>query len=420
MGEPGDATAVFRQWPSGCFWDTNMIAGETKSSTHANDDQVRTEQDWIGGAQHGAPASGLVKSRALRRVGIVMLMVAAITIAHLTIPRSYVFLHSTLQHLYYLPIILGAVFFGWWGGLLTAVCTALCYFPHIHQWHDVDHDYALNQYAELGSFFLVGIATGLLADREQRRTRELEQKSAELERANRNLEESVDRVTQADRLASVGQLAAGLAHEMRHPLASIDGAVNVLANPQSPEDLQEEFRGILRKECRRLGGLLTELLHFATPRTPNLQRISVEACVQEVVMLARSSITTPGVEIQILVPDDLPLVECDEEQMRQVLMNLVMNGVQATPVGGRVTVRARLEGPNLALVVSDNGAGVPENLKDRIFDPFFTTRESGTGLGLAVVQQIVKQHGGTIEVGGHAPGGASFTVRIPIRSKGSR
>jgi signal transduction histidine kinase len=146
----------------------------------------------------------------------------------------------------------------------------------------------------------------------------------------------------------------------------------------------------------------------------------VEACVQEVVMLARSSITTPGVEIQILVPDDLPLVECDEEQMRQVLMNLVMNGLQATPVGGRVTVRARLEGSLLALVVSDNGPGVPDNLKDRVFDPFFTTRESGTGLGLAVVQQIVKQHGGTIDVDGDVSGGASFTVRIPIQNKGIR
>jgi signal transduction histidine kinase len=397
-----------------------MIADGTKSATHMNDDQVRGERDCTTGVLDEDPTTRLVKSRALQRVGIVMLMVAVITIAHLTLPRSYVFLHSTLQHLYYLPIILGAVFFGWWGGLLTAICTAFCYLPHIHGWQSVDHDYALNQYAELGSFFLVGIATGLLADRERRKTRQLEQKSAELERANRNLEESVDRVRQADRLASVGQLAAGLAHEMRHPLASIDGAVNVLANPQSPDDLQEEFRGILRKECRRLGGLLTELLHFATPRTPNLQRISVEACVQEVVMLARSSITTPGVEIQILVPDDLPLVECDEEQMRQVLMNLVMNGLQATPVGGRVTVRARLEGSLLALVVSDNGPGVPDNLKDRVFDPFFTTRESGTGLGLAVVQQIVKQHGGTIDVDGDVSGGASFTVRIPIQNKGIR
>ena len=363
-----------------------------------------------------APPSGGLSARVVKRLAIVLGAVAIVTVAHLTTPRSYFFLHSALQHLYYLPIILGAVFFGWAGGILTAACVAMCYAPHIHHWQETNPDYVLNQYSELGSFFLVGLATGLLADRERRRSRQLEQKSAELERANKDLEESFQRAKRSDRLAAVGQLAAGLAHEIRHPLASIEGAVNVLANPDSPDELQTEFRGIIKKECRRLGGLLTELLDFARPREPRFGRLDVAASVEDAVRLARSSLATSNISIETSLTEKLPAVECDEEQIKQVLLNLLMNAVQAMPDGGRVVVSASREGCSLALIVADDGPGIPEEMRTRIFDPFFTTRESGTGLGLAVVQQIVSQHGGQIEVEQNGAQGARFVVRIPIRN----
>jgi signal transduction histidine kinase len=293
----------------------------------------------------------------------------------------------------------------------------MCYAPHIHHWQETNPDYVLNQYAELGSFFMVGLATGLLADRERRRTRQLEQKSTELERANKDLEESFQRAKRADRLAAVGQLAAGLAHEIRHPLASIEGAVNVLANPDSPGELQTEFRGIIKKECRRLGGLLTELLDFARPREPRFRRLDVAASVEDAVRLARSSLATSNVRIETALTGNLPAVECDEEQIKQVLLNLLMNAVQAMPDGGRVDVSASQEGGHVALIVADDGPGIPEEMRARIFDPFFTTREAGTGLGLAVVQQIVTQHGGQIDVEQNGAQGARFVVRIPIRNR---
>lgn len=375
----------------------------------------RRRNDPIGSALKNVSPRGVVNKRVVQRVAIVLFGVAVVTVAHMSTPKSYVFLHSTLQHLYYLPIILGAVYFGWAGGLLTAACTAMCYVPHIHHWREVNPDYALNQYAELGSFFLVGVATGLLADRERRRARQLEQKSVELETANRDLADSFDRVKRADRLAAVGQLAAGLAHEIRHPLASIEGAVNVLANPASPEDLQNEFRGIIKKECRRLGGLLTELLDFARPREPKFRDLDLAASVDDVVKLARSSLTASNVEIETQVPSDVPLVQGDAEQIKQVLLNLTMNAIQATGDSGVVTVGARRDGRHVMLIVADDGPGVPEEMRSRIFDPFFTTRDSGTGLGLAVVQQIVTQHGGRIDVETNGSRGARFVVSIPIR-----
>ena len=391
--------------------------GGFDTDSRAGDERDRPKRGLLDSALAKTSPGGVVNATVLKRVAIVLAAVAAVTAAHMLTPRSDFFLHSIFQHLYYVPIILGAVFFGWPGGLLTAACTAMCYLPHIQHWQEVDPNYVLNQYAELGSFFLVGTVTGLLADRERRRTRQLEQKSVELVRANRELENSFERVKRADRLAAVGQLAAGLAHEIRHPLASIEGAVNVLTNPESPSDLQDEFRGIIKKECRRLAGLLKDLLDFARPRKPKLRRVDMAAGIDYVVTLAKSSGAASRIEIQTELPTDLPLVECDEEKIKQVLLNLLINGAQAMPQGGRVTVSARQEGSDLAVVISDEGPGVPENLKSRIFDPFFTTRESGTGLGLAVVQQIVMQHGGGIDVGRNDTGGARFTVRIPIRNE---
>jgi signal transduction histidine kinase len=390
---------------------------ETKATVEAGSPGNRAAELLGSALAETAPSRGM-NARIVKRLAIVFGAVAIVTIAHLTTPRSYFLLHSAFQHLYYLPIILGAVFFGWAGGVLTAACTAMCYAPHIHHWQETNPNYVLNQYAELGSFFLVGLATGLLADRERRRARQLEQKSVELERANRDLEESFQRAKRADRLAAVGQLAAGLAHEIRHPLASIEGAVNVLANPDSPDELQTEFRGIIKKECRRLGGLLTELLDFARPREPRFGRLDVAASVEDAVRLARSSLATSNVSIETSLTEKLPAVECDEEQIKQVLLNLLMNAAQAMPDGGRIVVSASREGRSLALIVADDGPGIPEEMRTRVFDPFFTTRESGTGLGLAVVQQIVSQHGGQIEVEQNGAQGARFVVRIPIRNGG--
>ncbi len=390
---------------------------ETKATVEVDSPGSRADE-LLGSALAETAPSGGMNARVVKRLAIVLGAVAIVTIAHLTTPRSYFLLHSAFQHLYYLPIILGAVFFGWAGGVLTAACTAMCYAPHIHHWQETNPNYVLNQYAELGSFFLVGLATGLLADRERRRARQLEQKSVELERANRDLEESFQRAKRADRLAAVGQLAAGLAHEIRHPLASIEGAVNVLANPDSPDELQTEFRGIIKKECRRLGGLLTELLDFARPREPRFGRLDVAASVEDAVRLARSSLATSNVSIETSLTEKLPAVECDEEQIKQVLLNLLMNAAQAMPDGGRIVVSASREGRSLALIVADDGPGIPEEMRTRVFDPFFTTRESGTGLGLAVVQQIVSQHGGQIEVEQNGAQGARFVVRIPIRNGG--
>ena len=160
---------------------------------------------------------------------------------------------------------------------------------------------------------------------------------------------------------------------------------------------------------------MTELLDFARPREPKFRDLDLAASVDDVVKLARSSLTASNVEIETQVPSDVPLVQGDAEQIKQVLLNLTMNAIQATGDSGVVTVGARRDGRHVMLIVADDGPGVPEEMRSRIFDPFFTTRDSGTGLGLAVVQQIVTQHGGRIDVETNGSRGARFVGSIPIR-----
>lgn len=350
----------------------------------------------------------------LRRIVCVLLAVAATTAAHYGVPKEFIFAHSVLQHLYYVPIVLGAIFFGWVGGLLTAICVCMCYIPHVHDWVAQEPHYALNQYAELGSFLLIGFVTGILSDRELAVNRRLRQRSKELAQANVELEKSFYHLKRTSRLAAVGQIAATMAHEIRNPLASIEGAVQVLENQHEDRKLREEFHQIIRKQCQRLSGLLTELLNFAKPRQPVLAMVNFGDLVSEVAILIRPLMTVKNNSIRVLSDSVNISVRCDSEQMKQVLFNLLMNAQEANGDGGTISLRYWLENAMFVLSISDSGPGIaPEDI-EQVFEPFFTTKASGTGLGLSVVQQIVSHHGGDIRVFNTSEGGACFLLRIPV------
>ncbi len=350
----------------------------------------------------------------LKRIVYVLLTVAGITAAHYGVPKEFIFAHSVLQHLYYVPIVLGAIFFGWVGGLLTAICVCMCYVPHVHDWVAQEPHYALNQYAELGSFLLIGFVTGILSDRELAVNGRLRQRSKELARANVELEKSFHHLKRASRLSAVGQIAAAMAHEIRNPLASIEGAIEVLEKQHEDTKLREEFHEIIRKQCQRLSGLLTELLNFAKARQPVLTTVTFGELVSEVAVLIHPLMTAKNNLIRVSSDSVGVSVRCDAEQMKQVLFNLLMNAQEASGYGGTIDVRYGLENAMFVLSISDSGPGIaPEDI-EQVFEPFFTTKASGTGLGLSVVQQIVSHHGGDIRAFNTTEGGACFLIRIPV------
>ncbi|MBN2317535.1 MAG: DUF4118 domain-containing protein [Acidobacteria bacterium] len=354
-----------------------------------------------------------------RRIQIILILLGIIgtSLAHYFTPSSLILWHNIFQRLYYLPIVYAAVRFGWIGGLLAALLSGLCYIPHILiDWRQYP-GYAFNQYAEIVLFFLVGAVTGFLADEQRKKQKELEKAANQLADANRELRDNFERMKRADRLAAIGNLSAGLAHEIRNPLASIEGSAGILGKGSLTEEQHREFLEIIKKECRRLNRLLGNLLDFARPPVPQRQSIILEPLLESVIRLVSHTASEKDIRIYRTVsPPDLTL-NGDGEQLKQVILNLVLNAIQAMPEGGRIQLNARLEASDLIVEVVDEGTGVaPEDL-DRIFTPFFTTRENGTGLGLAVANQIIMQHGGILEARINTGGGMIFTIAIPQTEK---
>jgi two-component system sensor histidine kinase PilS (NtrC family) len=228
----------------------------------------------------------------------------------------------------------------------------------------------------------------------------------------RAMEEAVER---SKRLADLGQVAAGLAHELRNPLASVSGCVELLRGVEglSPED--QRIMGIVLRETARLDQLLTRFLEFTRPAPPHRVPVDLAQVVGETVDVFAADPAAQGLSIERALAR--APIDCDPDQLRQVAFNLLANAAQAIRDAGRPgTIRVTCApgpGGGALLAVADDGPGIPAAERRRIFTPFFTTKAKGTGLGLAVVQRIVDAHGGSIGVES-APGqGARFTVRLP-------
>lgn len=216
-------------------------------------------------------------------------------------------------------------------------------------------------------------------------------------------------------LAAVGQLAASIAHELRNPLSSIKGAAQFLQNEYEHEPSIAEFLGIIIEEVNGLSKLTTEFLEYARPMEFDLDYVDLNGVVRKTLQLMNVHIRESGVSTTEDRGADLPTIYADEKQLEQVLRNILINALQAMPDGGRIHIRTRaVGGHSVELSVTDTGMGIPQEKLERIFVPFFTTKTKGTGLGLSVVQKIVENHGGHIEVTSEVGVGTTFRITLPV------
>jgi signal transduction histidine kinase len=340
--------------------------------------------------------------------------IIVITLLHYNTSTQYLLLHEVYQRLYYIPIIYAAYSYGLRGGLVAAVVSAIIYLPHLAQ-HMDNEIYAINQYAEMILFQVVGAVTGLLASAERRERRRNEQTAAELQRAYDQLRSTVDQLLIADRHSSLGQMSAAIVHEIRNPLSAIRGAAEALETVVPREHEKAEFLEIIKREVERLNGLVTEFLQFARPRSPELLPTPPREIIEAVVKLAGKQAEQARVQLSVNV-DDLPEVMMDAEQMKQVLLNLILNGIEAMPDGGRLTINAGRQGKELVITVCDTGRGIDATVRDKLFSPFVTTKARGTGLGLAIAHRLISQHGGRIAAEDAADCGAVFQIWLPLKN----
>ena len=355
----------------------------------------------------------MAKNRTLR-IGLLVLAIGVVSLLHYVTPISHVWLHPLLQRAYYVPLLLMALWFGWRGGLAAAALAGLTYIPHIEMAWRSHPEYTAAQYIEIVMFFVITGLTGVLADHERTQRRQAEDNAQRLAEANVQLQSSFEQLRRADRLSALGELSAGLAHEIRNPLGSVEGAVQILRRPSLPQETREEFGELAQKELNRLKSLLTHFLDFARPQAPHRVPTDPKLLLESVAALAGETAKMSRVRIHVEAADNLPAVLFDPEQIGQVLLNLVINAVQAMPQGGDIVLHGGSESDSILLDVEDEGVGIaPENL-ERIFNPFFTTRQSGTGLGLAIAYRIVHQHNGEISARRNADRGMTFAIQLPM------
>ena len=230
------------------------------------------------------------------------------------------------------------------------------------------------------------------------------------------IEEREHKLIRSERLATVGRMAAHITHEVRNPLASVGLYLELLSDEIGAENPDEARRLVqsLSAEVDRLSEITETYLRFVRLPKPKLEREDLGALASSVLEFSRGELALARIDLELVIPSGLPEVAADESQIRQALLNLVRNAKEAMPEGGRIRVEVGTTDSGwMRLAVTDSGPGIsPENLS-KIFDPFFSTKQKGTGLGLALVQQIVTDHGGRIEVDLPATGGTTFAILLP-------
>jgi signal transduction histidine kinase len=376
----------------------------------------------------------LVKTRLTSpRILFLIASVALVTAGHYMTGLHLHHVHDVFRRLYYLPIIFGGFWFGLRGGLITATVVSLVFLPHVmFQWQETPFANP-EQYLEIMLYLVVGGVTGALSQMEMQRRVELRRANQKLEDAYHQLQEqsmslvkAEEQLRLADRLATLGELSASMAHEIRNPLGGIKGAAEIFRDSLGAEHRLHEFAQILVKETDRLNEILTRFLDLARPKQADLGRADAQAVVDELLRLAGVQARRSHVEIAAQIEAGLAPMHIAPSALGQILLNLVLNAIQAMPGGGKITIAAhagpaeklrRADAPAFPVAhisVMDTGPGVPPEARQRVFDPFYTTKKGGTGLGLAICQRIVRAFRGSIDLDPEAPAGACFVIELPF------
>ncbi len=227
----------------------------------------------------------------------------------------------------------------------------------------------------------------------------------------KELQTSHEKIVESEKLASLGEMAAAVAHEIRNPLGTIANSVALLKDSQLLPEERRELLDILEREVNRLNHVVSDTLSFARSASSDRRQVQIAPLIEE--LLQRAQALAPDLHIRRSFDPCLPLLRADAYQFQQAVWNLIDNALAATGGDGALDVRLRREGDWIAICIKDSGPGIPEEIKEKIFKPFFSTKPGGTGLGLCIAQRIVHNHGGWIEVASQRGMGACVTIRLP-------
>ncbi len=366
--------------------------------------------------------------------------------------------HQLYRRLFYVPIVISAWVFGRRGGLVAAAATVLLYVPHAFGLLGLHRDPAsvIDKGAEMVLYVGIGALVGTFVDRERgiavrviallrereqsltQRDRLLREKEVALASRDRLLEERAATIAQRDAAlvelrdtqaslsaseqhAAMGYLTAGLAHEIRNPLGSILGSAEILRDALSDDARDRRIADLLIRETQRLNEVLTRFLRFAGQEPRREEPTDLSELTEEVLALVAAEAKQRSVRISHVRCSAMPTMPIEASQVRQVILNLLVNAMQVQPEGGQIRVVSGHEAEggrdSVFVRVEDSGPGVPPEERTAVFHPYYSTRDGGTGLGLAISRRVATEHGGSLSVRDSPLGGAAFELRLPVRGE---
>jgi signal transduction histidine kinase len=371
---------------------------------------------WFGAYKLGVFALVTVNPRNTRAVFLCALGVDLLLVFWLLCLTGAA---ESLFYLLFFPLVaVNAYYFGPWVGLGAALVAGMLYTLSawlIPPWVGWTPGILLAT-----MFGLPAVTLGLVAERERRARTEVDRLNVELTGTLSRLQATQQELLVAERMATVGRLSLRVAHEVRNPISAIELNAEILqdivrghAEPDSEE--ASALVASIRDQVKTLDALTEEYLTFARFPRPHFEEESVNSLVEEVAEFVRPLATRQGLTVDVETDAQVPLMDVDRGLLRQALINLVKNGMEALSRGGRLTLSSRLDGEVVELSVADTGPGISEEIARRLFEPFFTTKPQGSGLGLSIATQITEEHGGTIHWSNRPGGGAVFTIRLPLK-----
>ncbi len=339
-------------------------------------------------------------------------------------------INSSYYPIYFLPVVSAAIYFGTLGTLVWTTITSLGYLslliPALQVVELTPEGKGILAIRIL-FFYIAAILINRFAVENRRHVQRLEDLSEKLEETNRQLRRAEADARRAERLAALGQLSAGLAHEIRNPLGVIKGSADLLNRKlAASEPLVAEMAGYISSEVNRLNALVIRFLDFARPSKLELRPERISEIVDHALDAAKASCADANVKVERQYASNLPEIPADRQLCEQVFVNLITNALQAVQAqtdSSEKTLRLaiapeELHGePGVGVVVEDTGPGVPPESREQIFNPFFTSKKDGVGLGLSIVAKIVDDHRGSIRLEDNIPHGARFHVFFPATAK---
>ena len=356
------------------------------------------------------------------RIGARASVVLKLALCYLLIGFSYG-VSSSFYLVLFLPVISGATNFGLLGTVITSLAACGVYLSFL-VFLGADQFIPEDQMRELvlRALFLpvLGYLTFQLARANQVEKEKAQAAVEELGRANRSLKEAQAEVRRSERLVALGQLTAGLAHELRNPLGTMKTSAELLSRKVSQEnEIAREMAGFIASEVDRTNSLITRFLDFARPQHLQLETADITGMLDSAISRFEREQKSAGTDVRVFknYSPDVPPVRFDAQLMERVISNLLQNAAQASPPNGVVTVKTLSDENEVEISVIDRGSGIdPKNLEN-IFNPFFTTKAEGIGFGLAIVSKMVDEHGGRITVASTPGEGSVFRVFLPLKGQ---